>query len=79
MSYPASGRLPRQALSITQALAVTSRPEAIAETEVVCGYRLPPLMTRLPTEVANGGFDPHNAVKGLAHVNLGRLPGRSAR
>lgn len=39
--------------------------EAIAETEAACGYRLPPLLVRLLTEVANGGFGPRGHVYGV--------------
>lgn len=43
--------------------------EAIAETEAACGYSLPPLLVRLLTEVANGGFGPLNAVYGVRGHN----------
>ena len=39
--------------------------EAVAETEAACGYRLPPLLVRLLTEVANGGFGPRVAAYGV--------------
>jgi hypothetical protein len=43
--------------------------EAIAETEAASGYPLPPLLTRLFTEVANGGFGPNGAVYGVRGHN----------
>jgi len=39
--------------------------EAIAEAEAACGYSLPSLLTRLLTQVANGGFGPRRGVAGV--------------
>ncbi|MER5512605.1 SMI1/KNR4 family protein [Streptomyces sp. NPDC002766] len=40
-------------------------PQAVAETEAACGYRLPPLLVRLLTSVANGGFGPRWGIYGV--------------
>jgi hypothetical protein len=40
-------------------------PDAIAETEAACGYPLPPLLTRVLTEVANGGVGPRESLYGV--------------
>ncbi|MEV8561606.1 SMI1/KNR4 family protein [Streptomyces sp. NPDC051917] len=39
--------------------------EALAEAERIIGYPLPPLLRRLYTEVANGGFGPFGGIEGL--------------
>jgi hypothetical protein len=39
--------------------------KALAEAEDIIGYPLPPLLRRLYTEVANGGFGPFGGVEGL--------------
>ncbi|MGW0209153.1 SMI1/KNR4 family protein [Streptomyces sp. NPDC003233] len=39
--------------------------EALAEAERIIGYPLPPLLRRLYTEVANGGFGPCGGIEGL--------------
>lgn len=46
-------------------------PEAIRATEVACGIALPPLLTRLYREVANGGFGPAYGLLGVSdgHVD----------
>lgn len=43
--------------------------DRIAEFEQISGHRLPPLLARLLTEVANGGFGPRNAVFGVRGHN----------
>lgn len=43
--------------------------EAIAEAEAACGYALPPLLVRLLTEVANGGFGPRRGIYGVRGHN----------
>lgn len=45
--------------------------ESIEEFEHISDHRLPPLLARLPTEVANGGFG-RNAVFGMARAPLAR-------
>ncbi|MFE5096176.1 SMI1/KNR4 family protein [Streptomyces sp. NPDC056638] len=39
--------------------------EAVAETEEVIGFLLPPLLRRLYIEVANGGFGPDEGILGV--------------
>jgi hypothetical protein len=39
--------------------------EALAEAERIIGYPLPPLLRRLYTGVANGGFGPFGGIEGL--------------
>lgn len=39
--------------------------EAVTEAEEACGYSLPPLLARLLTQVANGGFGPRGGVAGV--------------
>jgi hypothetical protein len=39
--------------------------QAIAEAEAIIGYPLPPLLRRLYTEVANGGFGPDEGIVGV--------------
>lgn len=39
--------------------------EVLAEAERIIGYPLPPLLRRLYTEVANGGFGPFAGIEGL--------------
>ncbi|MCH5677897.1 hypothetical protein [Streptomyces gilvus] len=51
--------------------------EAVAETEAACGYPLPPLLVRLLTEVANGGFGPRGAAGSLRVVDSSDWSGDS--
>jgi hypothetical protein len=44
---------------------VPAAREAIVETEAACGFTLPPLLVRLLTEVANGGFGPRRGIYGV--------------
>lgn len=39
--------------------------EAIAEMEAACGHALPPLLVRVLTQVANGGFGPRDRCYGV--------------
>jgi hypothetical protein len=39
-------------------LAAPATPEELAEAEQMLGFPLPPLLRRIYTEVANGGFEP---------------------
>ncbi len=40
-------------------------PEAVRAAEEAVGFRFPPILTRLWTEVANGGFGPGDGIFGV--------------
>lgn len=48
-----------------RALPPPASPEAVAEAERVIGFPAPPLLRRLYTEVANGGFGPEGGILGV--------------
>ncbi|GEJ99353.1 hypothetical protein TNCT1_16300 [Streptomyces sp. 1-11] len=47
-------------------LPTPASPKAVAEAERVIGFPVPPLLRRLYTEVANGGFGPGEGVLGVS-------------
>ncbi|MGW2214214.1 SMI1/KNR4 family protein, partial [Nonomuraea sp. NPDC001684] len=51
-------RVSAKASATTEHLPPPATAEEVAQAERVLGFRLPPVLTRLYREVANGGFGP---------------------
>ncbi|MGW5431980.1 hypothetical protein ACWET9_33030 [Streptomyces sp. NPDC004059] len=55
-----------RAVARTRTLPPPAGPDAVADAEQVIGFRTPPLLRRLYSEVANGGFGPNDGILGVS-------------